>query len=1129
MSDAGSNADLNHPVLNLTTEEKRVFGQLFQQADTENIGVVTGEVAVKFFERTKLAPSVLGEIWQIADTENRGLLTKPGFCVVLRLIGHYQAGREPTAELAFRPGPLPKFEGLNVPSGVPAPVAPPPAALQPQASGGPIRVPPLTPDKVAEYGALFEKSGAQNGVLPGETAKQIFEKARLPNEVLVRIWNLADTGQRGALGLTEFIIAMHLLASYKSRAMQALPTILPPGLYEAASRRGVPPSARQLGGPISAPGIPRQFTGSGPIRTQSPLGRPSYGPPPQSPRPTAGDWLITPQEKTKYDSFFAKVDTAGLGVLTGEQAVKFFSDSGLPEDVLASIWDLADINSEGQLNRDEFAVAMYLIRQQRGQPAGQASLPAVLPPNLIPPSMRMQSIPVPQPTAPAFDNAANSSQLPKSASEDLFGLDAFSTPTPAPAPIQTQQFTGGSASSNKPFDADPFGSSKAASPTSAHFQPSPRNPASTFKPFMPTSAFGTTLQSQHRGASVSSQPQTRGLQQSQVSNMDDLLGDNDPEVSRKLTAETAELANMSNQIGTLRNQMQEVQSRGSATENELSQTSSQKRDLELRLSQFRSQYEQEVNRVKALEEQLTASRNDTKKLQQELAMVEGTYQDLQTQRQQVAGALEADQRENTSLKERIRQTNNEVAQLKPQLDMMRSDARQQKGMVAINKKQLATNEGELEKLKGEMGDLGKAAEEQQRARSLQPTAESNSTVVSPAASTVSQSTNPFFRRSPLPPAESMMSPSGFNREPAPTQTQNNFDNLFGPSFASSQSSAPPQTSFRSEPHAPTFSESSQSSAPPQTPFRSEPHAPTFSEPSGQSVSSEGRPTPSASPPSSSYHESPHVTEPPVEPLSEIPAPPASRQATSDLVPVPRKDSLSSSAKTSAPANRYGERTGSDTPTTFGGSPYAATSHEQDTSRELEQIETAKPSISNFTSALFGRGQTVSPVAKAASDVSRPESRTEERSTVQDYGPPSVPVDSIPGAFPGDTASSIQPTSTGLSALSDRSKASTAPSQAFSSTRSDPSSMIREPQQDPSGSKTDFDDAFAGFGAVRHLPERQEKEGSTFPGPTGSAGPGADNLSREFPPIKEFARDDDSDSESEHGFDDNFTTSSPHKD
>jgi hypothetical protein len=38
--------------------------------------------------------------WQIADNENRGLLTPPGFSVVLRLIGHAQAGRPPTEELA---------------------------------------------------------------------------------------------------------------------------------------------------------------------------------------------------------------------------------------------------------------------------------------------------------------------------------------------------------------------------------------------------------------------------------------------------------------------------------------------------------------------------------------------------------------------------------------------------------------------------------------------------------------------------------------------------------------------------------------------------------------------------------------------------------------------------------------------------------------------------------------------------------------------------------------------------------------------------------------------------------------------------------------------------------------------
>lgn len=40
------------------------------------------------------------QIWQIADTENRGFLTPSGFGVVLRLIGHAQAGRPVTAQIA---------------------------------------------------------------------------------------------------------------------------------------------------------------------------------------------------------------------------------------------------------------------------------------------------------------------------------------------------------------------------------------------------------------------------------------------------------------------------------------------------------------------------------------------------------------------------------------------------------------------------------------------------------------------------------------------------------------------------------------------------------------------------------------------------------------------------------------------------------------------------------------------------------------------------------------------------------------------------------------------------------------------------------------------------------------------
>ena len=39
-----------------------MYGQLFRQADTDNVGVVTGEIAVKFFEKTRLDSRVLGEV-----------------------------------------------------------------------------------------------------------------------------------------------------------------------------------------------------------------------------------------------------------------------------------------------------------------------------------------------------------------------------------------------------------------------------------------------------------------------------------------------------------------------------------------------------------------------------------------------------------------------------------------------------------------------------------------------------------------------------------------------------------------------------------------------------------------------------------------------------------------------------------------------------------------------------------------------------------------------------------------------------------------------------------------------------------------------------------------------------------
>ena len=52
--------------------------------------------------------------------------------------------------------------------------------------------------------------------------------------------------------------------------------------------------------------------------------------------------------------------------------------------VLGQIWELSDIDKDGCLDQDEFAVAMWLIDQAK---TGNAP-PQTLPENLIPPSKR---------------------------------------------------------------------------------------------------------------------------------------------------------------------------------------------------------------------------------------------------------------------------------------------------------------------------------------------------------------------------------------------------------------------------------------------------------------------------------------------------------------------------------------------------------------------------------------------------------------------------------------------------------------------------------------------------------------------------------------------------------------------
>lgn len=100
-------------------------------------------------------------------------------------------------------------------------------------------------------------------------------------------------------------------------------------------------------------------------------------------------FLISVDERAKHDQQFHSLSPTARGYITGDQARNFFLQSGLPPPILAQIWALADMNSDGRMDIHEFSIAMKLIKLKlQGHPL----------PTALPPSMKQPPLPLAPPT-----------------------------------------------------------------------------------------------------------------------------------------------------------------------------------------------------------------------------------------------------------------------------------------------------------------------------------------------------------------------------------------------------------------------------------------------------------------------------------------------------------------------------------------------------------------------------------------------------------------------------------------------------------------------------------------------------------------------------------------------------------
>ncbi|XP_063061342.1 EH domain-containing protein 2b isoform X2 [Engraulis encrasicolus] len=96
------------------------------------------------------------------------------------------------------------------------------------------------------------------------------------------------------------------------------------------------------------------------------------------------DWVVT-KDKPKYDEIFYNL-APNEGKLSGTKAKDWMVSTRLPNSVLGRIWKLSDVDRDGMLDDEEFALASHLIEVK----LDGHGLPPELPARLVPPSKRRQ-------------------------------------------------------------------------------------------------------------------------------------------------------------------------------------------------------------------------------------------------------------------------------------------------------------------------------------------------------------------------------------------------------------------------------------------------------------------------------------------------------------------------------------------------------------------------------------------------------------------------------------------------------------------------------------------------------------------------------------------------------------------
>eukprot|EP00747_Dinoflagellata_sp_TGD_P091801 gnl/TRDRNA2_/TRDRNA2_165190_c0_seq2.p1 gnl/TRDRNA2_/TRDRNA2_165190_c0~~gnl/TRDRNA2_/TRDRNA2_165190_c0_seq2.p1 ORF type:complete len:862 (-),score=165.77 gnl/TRDRNA2_/TRDRNA2_165190_c0_seq2:154-2529(-) len=303
---------------------------------------------------------------------------------------------------------------------------------------------PYSAQEIPYYAQLFAIADSEGkGFIDGLSGANFLGKSNLPQHVMHRIWEIADSTQVGSLTQERFYVALRLVAHAQHAGRPPSPELaglVPPGLpeFEGAQRRrgdsecsprSNPPSV--LGGnsdiselqPVIGAGGEAEVRRAAEYVRQtspSPVGRRSGS---VSPR----GWAPSQREKRKYGSLFLRWDWNRDGFVEASEVKTLLERSRLDRETLELAWEHADRDRDGRLTFPEFIALMHLVTcVLRG-----ASLPGMvegLPSELV------AAITGPLETPEELDGQRSRSTSPRGGHQSPTGFMSASLPPAAAIP-----------------------------------------------------------------------------------------------------------------------------------------------------------------------------------------------------------------------------------------------------------------------------------------------------------------------------------------------------------------------------------------------------------------------------------------------------------------------------------------------------------------------------------------------------------------------------------------------------------------------------------------------------------------------------------------------------------------------